>query len=299
MPDREARAVIVAPTEYDTGIHAPALPYQVQEIVDALTAFYQPAPPLLGRVTDRQVAAALRSGCDIFWFIGHGAAGPTGGLLLSDGYLSGQDIGRYLGRAGARWAYINACDSAALVEVIQAIHPRLDVYANITTIDDKDAARNAMLLAQGIADLGRVQMAYRAVVTGGNSKLRYFPAPYGSEGVGGVKMRDGEGMERRVQRLERIVLGDEDTGAPGWLAQMGMINRRLRRIEMIMILSAVGLMFAILLAAAMIGRTAEPTIIYRPAPTPTPAYYYPDPVPAPHPPVATPAPATPIPGEMP
>lgn len=288
--------MIVAPTEYDSGILAPPLPYQVQEIVDALTAFYTPEPPLVGRVTERQLANCLRDGVDIFWFVGHGAGGAQGGLLLSDGYASGQTVGRYLGRAGVRWAYLNACDSASLVETIQAIHPDLDIYANITSIDDKEAARNAMLLAQGIADLGRVQKAYRSIVAGGGSKLRYFPAPnIEREGVGSV--REHESTERRLQRLERIVLGDEDTGLPGWLAQMAMINRRLRRIEFIMIASAVVLAVAILMAGVMISRpTVEQSINYRPAPTPTP-FYYPQPIPAPIPPVPTLAPATPIPWE--
>lgn len=176
MPDRDAKVLIVAPGEYDAGLPLQPLPHSVEEIAELIRSFYRPIP-LTGRVTSRMVSDELREGIDGFYFIGHALSGPSGGFALSNGIISSRDIGRYLAAGDVRWSYLNTCDSGALVEALQAVHAH-DIYANITpSIDDKEAANNGILLAQGIADTGSIVTAYRRVVKGGESKLRYFPSP--------------------------------------------------------------------------------------------------------------------------
>lgn len=269
MSDRSGRVLIVAPGEYDSHTVV-ALPGQTEEIAEIIRAFYQPVV-LSGRVTERQIIDALRHGANGFWFAGHAITGPLGGLLLSDGALPARALGRYLGRAEVKWSFLNACESAELVEQLQAVHPH-DVYANITAAPDADAARNAVLMAQGIADLGRINDAYHWVVAGGASSLRYFPSPSDTGSDTGVGVRDPE-LERRLARLERVVLGDADTGVPSWLAQSRQIDSRLRRVEWALIGAAVVILFAIFVYA-QINPRQEPQVIIRVA-TPTPSYVSP------------------------
>lgn len=256
MPDRSARVLIVAPSEYDSP--TVALPGQTEEIAEIMRAFYQPVV-LSGRVMERQIIDALRHGASGFWFAGHTMAGPLGGLVISEGVLPARALGRYLGRARVEWSFLNACESAELVEQLQAVHPH-DVYANITAALDADATRNAVLLAQGIADTGRIAKAYHWVVAGGASSLRYFPSP----GKIGDGVRDPE-LERRLQRLERVVLGDVDTGVPSWLDQSRQIDRRLRRVEWALIGVAVVVLLALFVYVQVNHRQAPD---YRVAPTP-------------------------------
>lgn len=263
MPDRSARVLIVAPSEYDASAVHPPLTSQAHEVSELVRTFFQPVT-LLGRVIDADIASAVRGRpFDGFWFIGHATAT---GIALSDRLLPVRALGQYLAKAGVIWSYLNTCDSGAFVEQLQAIHAH-DAYANIAAINDADAARNGVLLAQSIADVGRIQRAYSVVAAGGASSLRYFPSPNGV----GVSVRDPE-LEKRLARLERVVLGDSDLGVPSWMEQSRRVESRLRRLEWSLIVAVVIIVAAAVVAVEVAARQ-RPEATIRVA-TPTPTIYF-------------------------
>jgi len=199
------RVIIAAPSEYDSGFAAQTLPHQIDEVAEAIRSFYQPVP-LIGRVTAEKLFGELRKGAKGFWFIGHGTAEGSGGLMLSDGIVSPRSLGRYLATAGIEWSYFNTCDSGALVEAIQAAHPH-DVFANITEeIEDAEATQNGILMARGIADFGRLVKAYRWVVSGGPSKLRIFPSP---DGQGVIAEREQMAADREQRAVAYVPIDEK------------------------------------------------------------------------------------------
>ncbi|RIK41599.1 MAG: hypothetical protein DCC55_11320 [Chloroflexi bacterium] len=252
--------LIVAPTEYDASVAVAPLRGQVNEMVELVRTFLRPIV-LTGRVTEGDIANAVREQqFDAFWFIGH--ATDTA-VALSDKLLPVRALGQYLARAEVDWSYLNTCDSGAFVEQLQAIHAH-DVYANIAAINDADATRNGVLLAQGIADAGRVQRAYHIAAAGRASSLRYFPSP------NGAVVRDNPDLERRVERLERVVLGDTLLGAPSWLEQSRTIDKRLRRLEWSVALALLVMVVAVVIAFSSSRRPQ--TTVYVVTPTPTILY---------------------------
>lgn len=267
VPDSD-RVLIVAITEYDAPYMPPGLPHQFDEVIEALKAFYEPVP-MFGRVTERMLADELRRGAAGVWFAGHAQAGADGGLLLSDGFLAARTFGRYLGRGGVKWSYLNTCDSGSFVEELQAVHPH-DVFANIVReVGDDEAARNGREFAQGIADSGSLIAAYRWVVRGVPSVLRMYPNP---DGAGVIRDRSSDSVVRpavedRLRRLEQVVFGDTDAGLPSWIAQSKGVDSRLRRIEWSLIIFAM----LIVVATALRWNNPAPQIIYMIA-TPTPIY---------------------------
>lgn len=261
------RVLIIAITEYDAPYAPSSLPHQFDEVVEALKAFFEPVP-MFGRITERMLADELRKGAAGFWFAGHAQAGAEGGLLLSDGFLPARTLGRYLGRGGVQWSYLNTCDSGSFVEELQAVHPH-DVFANIVQqVGDEEAAKNGREFAQGIADSGSLIAAYRWVVRGVPSVLRMFPNP---DGAGVIRDRTDSivkpAVEDRLRRLEQVVFGDIDAGLPSWIAQSKTTDARLRRIEW----SLIAFVVIIAMSLAFRWNLPKPQVIYMIA-TPTPIF---------------------------
>lgn len=247
MPD--SRVIIVAPSEYDSAANSPVLTHQLEEVAAVLQAFFKPIL-LIGRVTEKMIGSELRRGAVGFWFVGHAS---TEGVMLSDVVLSPPTLGLYLKRAGVQWSYLNTCDSGALVAEIQAVHTH-DIFANIVAdVADAVAARNGRLLAEAIADSNDIASAYRWVVSGRPSILRYFPGEIGENVTRQVENRT---VEQRLRRLEQLVLGDDELGLPSWRRNLDQIRIRLGRIETILAIETVIILIALV------------ATWYRPLPTP-------------------------------
>lgn len=263
MPDRNAKVVIVAPGNYfgdATGAHE--LEGHAKEVAEVVSTFYRPALVHASDAVEDKIAEKLRGGADGFWFVGHAQGGDHMGLLLADGILGVKALGQYLARAGVKWVFLNACETSDLVDRLQQIHP-CDVYANIVSrVSDADATRNGILFAQGIAAGGNIRAAYRVVVGGAASSLRFFPSPYPSPDAlsvapapaspntlmeaSGTKTDLGietDKMERRIARMERIVWGDPDMGVPAWVQRVEGIETTLQRMVWGMV--GIGLMIGL------------------------------------------------------
>lgn len=272
MPGQHGRIIIAAPTEYDAGISTQPLAHQIEEVAEIVQAFYEPVA-LLRRVDDDRLFEELRKGASAFWFAGHSRSGVGGGILLSNGIVSMRRVARYLHSAGVGWSYINSCDSGALIEELQAVHQH-DVFANILPdMLDEEAAENGRLFAQGIADSGNILTAYRWVVVGGPSALRLFPSPRGDgvirereEPARERSLEDKSELDKRIRRLEQIVLGDQDIGLPSLGKQYEKTNTRLFRIEISSLILVALLGFYIYLSYA--EKPLIQTIVVVATPTP-------------------------------
>lgn len=271
VSDPSNRVLIVAPSEYDASVSVRPLPRQLDEVSEALKAFFEPVP-MLGRVTERMLADELRKGAGGIWFAGHAVGGAAGGLVLSDGLLPAVRFGRHLGRAqgapGVIWSYLNTCDSGSFVAELQAVYPH-DVFANIVAeVADDEASHNGVQFAQSIADSGSLISAYRWVVRGGPSMLRMFPNPDG-DSVIRERGRDviRANSEDRLRRLEQTVNGDQELGLLGLAGQYRQINSDLRIIKWSLGIAVAGM----LLFVAFQFWTPEPRVIIQVA-TPTPFF---------------------------
>lgn len=213
---------LMAPTE-----GGPYLPKQGAEVEALLRNFYRPIL-LKGKVTEESIQDALTSAGDErihgFWFTGHAS---QDGLMLSDGnILPPNALAQYLSAAGVEWSMINSCESAALVERLQASYPH-DVYANITTITDTAAWRTALLAARALADTGDIQTAYRTAAPAGATPLRYFPSPEGVMSMSRQESSQLDELAGQIRELTHVLIGDDRFGQQGLITHVQQLERQM------------------------------------------------------------------------
>jgi len=249
----EDRVVIVAPSVYDRP-DIITLGSQASEVEACIKSFFNP-DPLLGRVTEEKFRNSLNDPAVGCWIIGHSEVGADGGLWLSDGKVKPVIIGHYFFKANLSWAYLNTCNSEQFIIELQAIHPCY-ILANIAEIDDAEAGRNGLLLAQAMAETGDILAAYNWVAKGGQSRLRLFPPQIYNEG-----MRNSEesSFDKDLRRLKQIVFGDPDAGLSSLITIIRNINLRLLRIEIALLI--LGIILAIFVFYASITRWRQDQII--------------------------------------
>jgi hypothetical protein len=147
--------------------------------------------------------------------------------MLSDGnVLPPNALAQYLSAAGVEWSMINSCESAALVERLQASYPH-DVYANITTITDTAAWRTALLAARALADTGDIQIAYRRAAPAGATPLRYFPSPEGVMSMSRQESSQLDELAGQIRELTHVLTGEKRYGQQGLNEHVQMLEGRL------------------------------------------------------------------------
>lgn len=216
------KLLLMAPTE-----GGPYLPKQAAEVEALLRNFYRPIL-VRGNVTEESIQDALTSveneRIHGFWFTGHAS---QDGLMLSDGnVLAPNALAQYLSAAGVEWSMINSCESAALVERLQASYPH-DVYANITTITDTAAWRTALLAARALADTGDIQIAYRTAAPAGATPLRYFPSPEGVMSMSRQESSQLDELAGQIRELTHVLTGEKRYGQQGLIEHVQMLQGHL------------------------------------------------------------------------
>jgi len=149
-----------------------------------------------GDVRERDIIDAIDDGpFDGIWFATHG---DTTGVWLSGGErLDAHALSQYISSSGARWIFLNSCESASLVDTIRAT-TIADVIATSSRILDATAWRTARLFAQALATTGNVRQALAKAAPDGANAYRFWA---NRSGMGGTGVSDSQ-LDARLARLE-------------------------------------------------------------------------------------------------
>lgn len=158
--------LMIAPTRSDLQ----NVPLEAAAVVNALGGQL-----VQGQVTERDVRdAASAGGFDGIWFATHADSNRV--LLSGDEYLTEAALVAYVAASGARWCFLNTCQSINLGQRI-IDETSADAICTITANPDPEAMRTGVLFSRQLALLGNVRGAYERSKPGGN-RLYVFLGNY-------------------------------------------------------------------------------------------------------------------------
>ena len=199
-----------------------------EEVQDILSSGLE-VTPMLGTVTQAELTRALRTDpYDVLWLATHGS---NAGVVLSDGPLSASALAALV-RDRITTVVLNSCESLMVAQQIQN-ETAAEVVATVTPVPDADAYRTGSLFADWLGRTGDVAVAFQRSRPGGN-RIYVHLANTGRSVVENKGAQAG-GLSGKVDRIERILDGDEDLGIRGMREELhGLrddMNVLLRRTE--------------------------------------------------------------------
>ena len=199
-----------------------------EEVQDILSSGLE-VTPMLGTVTQAELTRALRTDpYDVLWLATHGS---NAGVVLSDGPLSASALAALV-RDRIKTVILNSCESLMVAQQIQN-ETAAEVVATVAPVPDAEAYRTGSLFADWLARTGDVAAAFQSSRPGGN-RIYVHLANTGRSVVENKGAQAG-GLSGKVDRIERILDGDEDLGIRGMREELhGLrddMNVLLRRTE--------------------------------------------------------------------
>jgi hypothetical protein len=155
--------LMIAPTRSDL----PNVAIEAAAVVNALGGKL-----VQGQVTERDIRDAASAGeFSGIWFATH--AGCDRVLLSGDEYLTEAALVAYVAASGARWCFLNTCQSINLGQRI-IDETAADTICTIAANPDIEAMRTGVLFARQLALLGDTRAAYERSKPGGNRLYVYL-----------------------------------------------------------------------------------------------------------------------------
>jgi len=154
--------LMIAPTRADL----PNVATEAAAVVNALGGRL-----VQGVVSEAMVRdAAAEGGFEGIWFATHTDCDR---VLLSAEILSEAAVVAYVAASGARWCFLNTCQSIGLGQRIIDETPA-DVICTVAANPDPDAMRTGVLFARQLANLHEARAAYERSKPGGNRLYVYL-----------------------------------------------------------------------------------------------------------------------------